>query len=182
VRFAVDSPLEGTGFELSVPLAKESARVAEGKCQSCHTGTSREAQFSSRAYGPEQRRRSIKKTREHDGLTRPERARELGDLMGMRQSEASRVVANNPGVAKVVFSSASKQSQSHGEPVPASMPAEVGAASPVNLAGTHVPVRVSRWARVPEHDFVEIDRLGLRGRNRRSAACSPCIRKPFATR
>jgi len=28
----------------------------------------------------------------------------------MRQSEASRVVANNPGVAKVVFSSASKQS------------------------------------------------------------------------
>src|SRR3984893_12642687 len=27
---------------------------------------------------------------------------------------------------------------------------------------THVPVRVSRWVRVPEHDLVEIDRLGLR--------------------
>src|SRR5712691_9806737 len=27
---------------------------------------------------------------------------------------------------------------------------------------THVPVRVSRWVRVPEHDFVEIDGLGLR--------------------
>ena len=71
---------------------------------------------------------------EHDDLTRPERTRELGDGWGMRQSEASRVVANNPDVAKVVFSSASKQSQSHGEPVPASMPAEVGAASPVSLA------------------------------------------------
>ena len=44
--------LEGTGFELSVPLAKESARVAAGKCQSCRTGKSREAHFSSRAYGP----------------------------------------------------------------------------------------------------------------------------------
>ena len=43
-----------------------------------------------------------------------ERARELGEAMGMparrTQSEAFRVVANNPGVAKVVFSSASKQS------------------------------------------------------------------------
>src|SRR5216683_1068897 len=47
------------------------------------------------------------------------------------QSEASRVVANSPGVAKVVFSPASKQS--HGEPVPASMPAEVAAASPRQL-------------------------------------------------
>src|SRR6202030_1679062 len=27
---------------------------------------------------------------------------------------------------------------------------------------THAPVRVSRWVRVPEHDLVEIDRLGLR--------------------
>src|SRR6202045_5514969 len=27
---------------------------------------------------------------------------------------------------------------------------------------THVPVRVSRWVRVPEHNLVEIDRLGLR--------------------
>src|SRR6202023_1778468 len=27
---------------------------------------------------------------------------------------------------------------------------------------THVPVRVSCWVRVPEHDLVEIDRLGLR--------------------
>jgi len=38
----------------------------------------------------------------------PERARELGDAMGMparrTQSEAFRVVANNPGVARVAFS------------------------------------------------------------------------------
>ena len=37
-----------------------------------------------------------------------ERARELGDAMGMparrTQSEAFRVVANNPGVARVAFS------------------------------------------------------------------------------
>src|ERR1700694_5846001 len=37
----------------------------------------------------------------------PERARELGDAMGMparrTQSEAFRVVANNPGVARVAF-------------------------------------------------------------------------------
>src|SRR4051794_41949550 len=38
----------------------------------------------------------------------PERARELGEAMGMparrTQSEAFRVVANNPGVARVAFS------------------------------------------------------------------------------
>jgi len=31
VRFAQDSPVEESGFEPSVPLAKESARVAERK-------------------------------------------------------------------------------------------------------------------------------------------------------
>jgi hypothetical protein len=53
--------------------------------------------------------------------------------------EDDQLVANNPGVAKVVFSSASKQSQFRGEPVPASMPAEVGAASPVSLAADSCP-------------------------------------------
>src|SRR6202795_2064140 len=41
-------------------------------------------------------------------MVSPERARELGDAMGMparrTQSEAFRVVANNPGVARVAFS------------------------------------------------------------------------------
>src|SRR4051812_49999934 len=41
-------------------------------------------------------------------MVSPERARELGEAMGMparrTQSEAFRVVANNPGVARVAFS------------------------------------------------------------------------------
>src|SRR5438132_3246324 len=42
------------------------------------------------------------------------------------------------------------------------MPAEVGAASESAWRRTHVPAQVSCWVRVPEHDLVEIDRLGLR--------------------
>ena len=42
------------------------------------------------------------------------------------------------------------------------MPAEVGAASAVNPAAGSLSSRVFRRVRVPEHDLVEIDRLGLR--------------------
>src|SRR5438445_9042494 len=42
------------------------------------------------------------------------------------------------------------------------MPAEVGAASESAWRRTQVPAQVSCWVRVPEHDLVEIDRLGLR--------------------
>src|SRR5215831_11010313 len=39
--------------------------------------------------------------------------------------------------------------------------------------GTHTPVRVSRRVRVPEHDLVEIDRLGLRMNSAMSVLLQP---------
>jgi hypothetical protein len=47
VGFAHDSALEGDGFEPSVPLAKEPASPAEGKCRRGQTGKSQKASFVS---------------------------------------------------------------------------------------------------------------------------------------
>ena len=67
------------------------------------------------------------------------------------------------------------RSKSHGEPVPASMSAEAEAASAVNPAVGSAPVRVSRRVRVPEHDLVEIDRLGLRAPVAINAEARLCV-------